>query len=118
MMPTRTEPQLWDRGGARICMPDAVETWMAKAKSGDTLVYAEACWLPKRAVAPALVVLDAYFDDGDILFTQERRKDGQGYRYIAQKRARVLRPARRFVARERADSCGPRIPGAAGRSTQ
>ena len=100
-MPTRTEPMLWDRGGARICMPDAVETWMEKAKPNDVLVYAEASWLPKRAVAPALVVLDAFFDAGELLFTQERREGG-GYRYLAVKRSRVLRPARRFVARERA----------------
>ncbi len=100
----RTEPQLWERGrDTRICMPDAAEAWMAKAKAGDVLVYAEGVWLPKRSTAPALAVLDAYFADGDILFTQEKR-DGGGYRYLAIRRARRLRPARIFVARERAAS--------------
>lgn len=105
MTPTIFEPRLEALGGAElaaVATPEQFTQWIARAKPGDRMVYAEARWLPKECVAPVLPLVRAAFDDGEILFFQKRHPTLEGrYRYFAVRRERRLRPApkARFVPR-------------------
>lgn len=98
------EPRLTAPAGsdtARMCGAGHFAVWMETCRPGERIVYAEAKWLPKEVAAPVLPLVRAAFDDGVILLTQQRLGGGW-YRYLATRRARVMRPAARFVPRGRA----------------
>ena len=86
------------REGAHVCPPDTFTRWLRAAKAGDRLVYAEALFLPGERQAPVLPLLRAAYDDGVVAFTQERLGGGR-FRYYVTRRAKLLRPAERFVPR-------------------
>lgn len=86
---------------AAVCSAQEFSRWMAGAKPGDVIVYAEACWLPKDVAAPVLPLIRASYGDGDILTVQRRLAPGR-FRYFAVRKARVLVPASVFVARRAA----------------
>lgn len=99
------EPRLEALGGAALAsaaLPEQFTQWIARAKPGDRMVYAEARWLPKASCAPVLALVRASYDDGEILLVQERHPELAGrFRYLAIRRLRRQRPAPqvRFVPR-------------------
>ena len=102
------EPRLVAVPGDRpvaVCAPQEFTRWMASAKPGDVIVYAEATWLPKDVVAPVLPLIRACIDDGDILTLQRRLSPGRKL-YLAVRKQRKLVPARVFVERRTAGGSG------------
>lgn len=94
-------------GDARALLAPAEQfrLWLQAARAGEQIVYACATWLPQKTGGNHVrqIVQEAY-DAGEIRLFQRRLpappEGPGGFEYIAERRARVLRPAVRFLPRD------------------